>query len=141
MHNRNPVFVDTCGWIAILNADDALHQQACEQLSLFGSDERTLLTTDLVVAETGNGLARTKSRDSFANAVQRIMRSPNCRLIRIDASLFDRAIKLYAQASDKSWGLVDCASFILMRDENIVETLSSDRHFLQAGFSCLLPTA
>ena len=32
MPNSSAVFVDTSGWIAILNADDRLHAQATEQL-------------------------------------------------------------------------------------------------------------
>lgn len=141
MLNRNAVFVDTCGWIAILNADDALHEQACKRLLQLGNAGRPLVTTDWVLAETGNGLARTTARSCLANAVRRFSDSPHCHLVQIDAVLFDRAISLYDQAGDKSWGLVDCASFVLMRDEGIVETLTSDHHFEQAGFLCLLPTS
>ncbi len=140
MLNRNAVFVDTCGWIAILNADDALHEHACKRLLELGNAGRSLVTTDWVLAETGNGLARTAARSSFANAVRRFQSSPHCRLVRIDTALFDRAIRFYDQSGDKSWGLVDCASFVLMRDEGIDDALSSDRHFSQAGFQRLLPT-
>jgi uncharacterized protein len=140
MFNRDAVFVDTSGWIAVLNADDALHQQACSRLLELGADGRPLITTDWVLAETGNGLARTAARSRLAGAVDRFFTSPNCRLVWVDQALFDRAVKLYSQAADKYWGLVDCASFVVMRDEKIADTFTSDRHFVQAGFRCLLPT-
>jgi uncharacterized protein len=50
-------------------------------------------------------------------------------------------LTLYEQATDKVWGLVDCASFVVMRDQRVLDALSGDRHFEQAGFRCLLPTA
>jgi len=45
---------------------------------------------------------------------------------------------LYRQHRDKSWGLTDCVSFVLMRQEGIAETLTADVHFRQAGFKALL---
>jgi predicted nucleic acid-binding protein len=140
MLDRNAVFVDTSGWIAVLNADDALYEQACTRLLELGTRGRSLVTTDWVLAETGNGLARTAARHSLAGAVQRFLGSSHCRLVWVDVMLLDRAIKMYSQVGDKSWGLVDCASFVLMRDEDIAEVFASDHHFTQAGFRCLLPT-
>ena len=42
---------------------------------------------------------------------------------------------------DKTWGLVDCSSFLVMQDEGIADAFPTDRHFEQAGFNCLLPAA
>ena len=141
MSNRNAVFIDTCGWIAVLNADDALHKRASEQLLKLGVTGRSLVTTDWVLAETGNGLARTAARSCLAAAMRRFLESPHCRLVRVGDTLLDRALKLYDQANDKSWGLVDCASFVLMRDEGLLDAFTSDRHFTQSGFHCILPTS
>ena len=52
----------------------------------------------------------------------------------------ERALLLYSDRPDKFWGLVDCASFIVMSDEGISEAFTTDRHFEQAGFECLLPS-
>jgi predicted nucleic acid-binding protein len=38
---------------------------------------------------------------------------------------------------DKQWGLVDCISFVVMREMNLTEALSFDQHFAQAGFKLL----
>ena len=66
--------------------------------------------------------------------------SPHCRIVWVDNLLTDRALELYNRIDDKPWGLVDCASFVLMRDEGVADAFTSDRHFIQAGFRCLLPT-
>jgi hypothetical protein len=49
------------------------------------------------------------------------------------------ALDYFARYADKSWGLVDCASFVVMQQRGITEAFTSDRHFEQAGFACLLP--
>ena len=53
----------------------------------------------------------------------------------------ERALLLYSDRPDKAWGLVDCASFVVMSDERISEVFTTDRHFEQAGFTCLLPAS
>lgn len=141
MPSSSAVFLDTSGWIAILNADDRLHAQATERLEQVGSAGRPLVSTDWVFAETGNGLARVAARHQFVQAVETFLGSPSGRLIRIDQETFRRALELYGRMADKTWGLVDCATFVVMRDEKILDALSTDRHFEQAGFQCLLPTA
>jgi len=53
-------------------------------------------------------------------------------------ALLNAADVLHAVA-DKTWGLVDCVSFVVMRDEGISSAFTNDRHFQQGGFRCLLP--
>lgn len=138
MPDSDAVFVDTSGWIALLNADDGLHDQAALCLRQLAISTRRLTTTDWVLAETGNGLARTAARDRFVLAVERFLQSPHSRLVRIDPETFHQAVDLYAHVADKTWGLVDCASFVVMQHQGIREALTVDRHFSQAGFQCLL---
>jgi hypothetical protein len=141
MPNAEAVFLDTGGWIALLNADDRYHAQAAQCLRDFEAARRPLITTDWVLAETGNSLARLAVRGKFVRAVQTFLESPDSRLVRVDAELFHDALLTYGRAADKSWGLVDCASFVVMGRQRVRDALAIDRHFLQAGFHCLLTTA
>ncbi len=138
MLSPDGVFLDTSGWIALLDEDDELHAQAATQLDEIVAARRPVFTTDWVIAETGNGVARVGVRRRFASAVDRFLASPKGRLVRVDRELFQEALGLYDRTSDKSWGLVDCASFVVMRRENIFDALTADRHFPQAGFRPLL---
>ena len=110
----DPFFLDTNGWLALLNASDSLHSAASSAwVALLGRGARVVLT-DWVVAETGNGLARSGARSRFAAAVDLIRSSPRAELVHVSPTLFDRAIELHTRSFDKSWGLVDCASFLVM---------------------------
>ena len=39
---------------------------------------------------------------------------------------------------DKGWGLTDCTSFIVMQHYDVIDALTTDEHFQQAGFRALL---
>ena len=53
-------------------------------------------------------------------------------------ALFERGIKLYSKRPDKERSLTDCISFTVMDDLQLVEALTADHHFEQAGFRALL---
>jgi hypothetical protein len=90
------------------------------------------------VAETGNGLARTTARKLFVKVARALMNDPRASLVRVEHELLIRALGLYEQRGDKDWGLVDCASILVMQDHSIREAFTHDKHFKQAGFQCLL---
>jgi uncharacterized protein len=133
------VFLDTNGWIALLNSSDALHSAVSETWTALLDQGYSIFLTDWIIAETGNGLARTSARSQFLSSVNVLRSSPRCKLVPISAQFVQRTLDLYASRPDKTWGLVDCASFLVMWDEGIHEALTNDRHFEQAGFKCLLP--
>ena len=85
------VFADSQGWIALLNRSDQYHAAACKVMSSFASERRGILTTDWILAETGNGLARTNARTEFVEAVRRLQESPNVSIIRVSDDHFEQA--------------------------------------------------
>jgi predicted nucleic acid-binding protein len=58
--------------------------------------------------------------------------------VHIDLTLDNQAWQLLKSRPDKEWGLVDCASFVLMQQRGIAEALTTDHNFEQAGFIRLL---
>ena len=58
--------------------------------------------------------------------------------MHIDEKLDGQAWKLFEDRLDKTWSLVDCASFVVMEERGLTEALTTDRHFKQAGFVRLL---
>jgi uncharacterized protein len=132
------VFLDTNGWLALLHAGDVNHAKADSVWRDLGAQGAHVVLTDWVIAETGNGLARTRLRDQFAEAVDRLRTSPHVEVVIVDGTLLTSALEHYRRHRDKTWGLVDCASFLVMNARGVTDAFSSDQHFLQAGFNCLL---
>ena len=44
----------------------------------------------------------------------------------------------YRSRLDKTWGVTDCTSFLIMEEKGISDALTFDRDFQQAGFRALL---
>lgn len=135
--SEEPVFLDTVGLVALLNADDWLHDEASTLFEEFGLTHRPVVTTNLVLAELGNGLARTVARATAGAFVREILHEPSARVLFVNPPLFQKGLDRYLRHEDKHWGLVDCISFEVMAEEGIREVFSADHHFAQAGFTCL----
>jgi hypothetical protein len=46
----------------------------------------------------------------------------------------DQALALYKERADKAWGLVDCFSFVVMKERRLKVALSFDEHFKTGRF-------
>jgi predicted nucleic acid-binding protein len=125
------IFIDTGYVIALANQRDDYHSQAIALGQKFKQAE--LLTTDAVLLEIGNGLA-SYYRPQAVAIIEKLLNSPQIQIVHLTPSLFQEAFALYKQYQDKSWGLVDCSSFVVMKQYDIQTALSFDKHFAQAGF-------
>jgi predicted nucleic acid-binding protein len=86
-----------------------------------------------VLIEVANGLARSFKADA-ARIIEAFFGSNLVEVVPVDSDLFMRAFEMYKSYADKTWGLTDCISFIVMQDRDISEALTFDHHFAQAGF-------
>jgi len=129
------LFIDTLFIIALANRRDQYHRQAIDLADQY--DEWPLLTTEAVLLEVGNALARNHKQEAVA-IIERLLAAVEIEIVRMTPDLFARAFAVYKQHQDKSWGLVDCLSFVAMREAKINRALTFDRHFVQAGFECLM---
>lgn len=132
------LFADTNYWIAILNPRDRLHDRA--QSAAKQHAERTIVTTEMVLTEVFSSFARfgPSIRSAVANLESELRRSSNVDLVPQTRVQFRTACELYRARDDKSWSLVDCASFCLMNERGMSDALTNDAHFEQAGFRALL---
>ena len=135
---RSSVLLDTNGWIILLNSTEQLHSAAQDIWHDLARRDYRFVVTDWIIAETGNGLARTRHKSHFSEVVRQMLQSPNVEIVDVDRELLDEALSIFEGHSDKAWGLVDCASFVVMRQRGIVDAFTSDHDFEQAGFQCLL---
>jgi uncharacterized protein len=127
-----PLFVDTGYIIALINPNDTHHQEARHWSNKY--DRHPIITTEAVLLEIGNALSRI-ARPEAVKIIEYFQTAPEATIIPLTPQLFTSAIDLYTSYQDKTWGLVDCISFIVMADQQLSVALSFDRHFIQAGFT------
>src|SRR5688500_16253317 len=97
-----------------------------------------LITSEFVLTEIADGLSSIAFRKAAARAIGLFRSDPNVQIVPVSSTLFDRALELFEARGDKSWGLTDCTSFVVMKDGGVTDALTTDQHFEQAGFNSLL---
>jgi uncharacterized protein len=132
------VFADAGYWIAILNPTDALRVKAATLSNAL--DPFQIVTSEMVFTEVLNSFSRREStfRQTAAQFVKRSIGNPKIEVVPQTSDLFHQSLNLYEQRADKAWSHTDCASFCIMQQRKLLEALTHDRHFEQAGFVALL---
>ena len=132
---KNRIFVDTAFLLATTNRRDQYHEQASRLAKLYEGYQ--LLVTDAVLLEVGNALARNHKQEP-GDTIEYALASSEIEVVHLTPELFKRGLALYRAYKDKDWGLVDCISFVVMREAGVTDVLTADRHFEQAGFQVLM---
>lgn len=130
-----PVFGDTVYFLALVNPADQFHQQA---VAVNQQPTGPLVTTEWVLTEVDDALSQPMNRRKFARLLELLRQQPDVEIVPASTDLFRRACDLHAQRTDKEWSLTDCISFTVMAERRIMDSLTSDHHFEQAGFRRLL---
>jgi predicted nucleic acid-binding protein len=131
------VFADTSALFAALVRNDVNHREASDALSDLISSDAELITSSYVLLETMAllharvGLQATLSFDEVVK--------PLLRVRWVDESLHQRSVHRLALRGGRGVSLVDCSSFVIMEDLDIIQALTYDRHFPEEGFDVWKP--
>jgi predicted nucleic acid-binding protein len=115
---------------------DQYHQKAIAFLPRIRSAAEVWVT-EAVLIEVGNALS-VFNRAGAVQFIQQCYHTANIRVVSVDTSLLIRALQLYQRRPDKTWGVTDCISFIVMEDQGLRDAVTVDQHFHQAGFHAIL---
>lgn len=134
------IFADTAGWGHLVDPTQAWHAQAATLYRAGRQQGRKFITTNYILTELVALLTSPLRipRPTIIAFINSLKTSPHIEIVHVDASLDEQAWQLLSQRQDKEWSLVDCASFVIMRQRNILEAFTTDEHFEQAGFVRLL---
>ena len=66
-----------------------------------------------------------------------VCQSPRCRTEWITPDREEKAIRWLFKWRDQSFSFTDCTSFVVMRELGIEKAMTTDRHFITAGFEIL----
>lgn len=131
---RSAIYVDTSAWLAVNDPRDNLHEAAAvfyreDALKKF----RTLVTSNLVVAETHAGLIKARGMNVAFRFLELLKASSRVSVIYCTRELEMEGVRILAKYGDQRFSLCDAVSFAVMKDNNIKEVFSFDRHFETAG--------
>lgn len=128
------IFADSFYFFALINERDQAHARALEWTNAF---QGRMFTTEWVLLEVADGIARSPARATFHLIREDILDSRRHVVVPFDTDFYEAGLELYAARSDKQWSLTDCISFVVMQREGLTDALTGDRHFEQAGFRAL----
>ena len=129
------MLIDTSRLMCLLDKRDIRHADAIRH---YNSAPRRL-THNYVLAEfVALATARRVPRGEVLRFVASLVVSDEIVVIWVDKGLHERSMDLLSQRLDKSWSLCDAVSFMMMKEQNILEVLTTDHNFEQAGLVRLL---
>lgn len=128
-------FADSAYFIALLNAKDVRHHEAC---AISRALSAQVFTTTWILSEVASALAGTRTRRLVSEFIDHLKTSKQVSLISATQESFDTGLELYRQRPDKEWSVVDCISFSVMEQYELTDALTTDKHFVQAGFNALM---
>jgi len=130
------IFMDTAFLLAVIDRSDKYHLGAEECYRKLIKEKWSVIITEAVLTELGNGLSKIKWRQIAHRWIKKIQ---SCKtiftIVPVTTELLDNAVELYGSRADKEWGLTDCISFVVMKKSDLVKVLTVDHHFEQAGFT------
>ena len=129
------VFIDTSAFYALMDRSDRFHQSASKLWARLLDKGYYLKTSNYVTVET---LALLQSRlgfeaaDLWSRDVLGIVET-----LWIDEVLHNLAFEIWFSLGRKKLSLVDCTSFVIMRQDKMEKVFGYDKHFTDHGFEVL----
>ncbi len=132
------VFVDSGAFHALLVSNDPFHAAAVKCLQTMKVSRRGLVTTDYILDESATLLKARGMGSQIPHLFDLVESSRALTVEWIAEDRFIAARDFLIQHNDHAYSFTDCTSFVVMRELEIHDTLTADRHFREAGFHPLL---
>jgi uncharacterized protein len=128
------VFVDTFALIAWLNPRDSAHFAVSAYLDTFHG---RMVTTEWILLELADAFSSANARSTVIDFLQSVRADPHVDVVGYVESVYQTGFDSFSHRPDKDWSLTDCISFGVMAERGLIEALTADRHFEQAGFRAI----
>jgi predicted nucleic acid-binding protein len=129
------MFVDTSGFFSAGDKAEKHHAEA----SRIYRQAWFRLTTNYVLDEfVALATARKLSREKILAFSEEILIDETVEIVWVNKELHTKAVELLKSRTDKLYSLCDAVSFVVMRERNITEALTTVHHFEQENFIRLL---
>lgn len=135
------VLVDSAGLYALADHRDPAHGEAEACIAGLVRKRTSLVLTDYIIDEAATlAKVRTGARASL-RLLEIVDRSAAFNVTWIGPERFEAAKVFFRKHADHGYSFTDCTSFVIMHELGITDALTTDRHFVEAGFKALLPVA
>jgi len=131
------VFVDTGPIVALALRQDQHHGRAVKTWRLLQDQGANLVTTDWVFGEIVSFLRRRAGYAAARDVGESLRESSVLHIVSATADWVDRAWEAFLRHRFPRLSLVDCLSFVCMRQQRLHKVFTFDTHFRQAGFEVL----
>lgn len=129
------VYVDTSALLPLLDRSDRDHPAVVAAVRELGLAAAPLLTASYTLVEAGVLVRSRLGNEAFKRLGLTVDRA--LQVVWVDEELHGRAWKLAASRGRRGPSLVDCVSFLVMREAGIDAALALDEHFRAEGFRTL----
>ncbi len=129
------VFVDTSAWVALADKDDSHHKEAASSYPSIFKNHKTLVTSNLVIAETYIVLLKELRHKAAIEFLERIKASPRILKMCSNENIEAEAEGILAKYMDQDFSYTDAVSFVIMKRQKIKKAFCFDKHFVTAGFT------
>ncbi len=126
------IFIDTSAILAFLNKNDINHKEALNKWRELIYSEENLITTNYVIVETLALLQNRFGIESVRAFQEDFM--PLLTVEWIDEPVHNTGVTGVLMANRRDQSLIDCISFIVMREKGIKKVFTFDKHFKEQGF-------
>ncbi len=127
------IYVDTSAFYALIDRSDRFHNKASVCWRKLLDSRCRLVTTNYVVWDTLGLLQRRIGFDAASLWHRDILGIIDVKWI--DADIYQRAYELWLHLGKNRLGMVDCVSFVAMRQTLIERAFCFKSHFLNYGFA------
>lgn len=128
------IFVDTSAWVALADKDDNYHKKASSIYPSLLKSYRSLITSNLVIAETYVLILNELGHKAALNFLEGVKTSPRILKIYSNEETEADAEKTLVKHIDQDFSYTDAVSFAIMKKQKIRKAFGFDKHFLTAGF-------
>jgi predicted nucleic acid-binding protein len=129
------VFVDTSAWVALADKDDSHHRDAASSYPSIFKNHKSLVTSNLIIAETYILLLKELRHRAAIEFLERIKASPRILRVYSNEGVETEAEGILAKFTDQDFSYIDAVSFVMMKRQKIRKAFCFDKHFVTAGFT------
>ena len=129
------IFIDTAAFLAVLNANDRFHALARDTWSEILLSDQDLFSSNYVILETTALLQHRFGLEALRLFENDIL--PVVEIMWVDRVIHDQSMSALLAANRRDLSLVDCTSFIIIRQTGMDNVFTFDAHFREQGFDLI----